>query len=794
MALAALYLCLHAAALSLGPVVRTGDWAQAGWDHWLGFGLWLGAVILAHFESSRRLPGRDPYLLPLAALLSGLGMLSIWRLLPALGLRQAVWFAFSLGLLVIGLRLPSRLDFLRRYKYLWLTGSLLLTGATLLFGVNPLGYGPRMWLGCCGVYLQPSEPLKLLLIGYLAGYLADQRLTVALAAAERQGTRWLALVAPALVMVGLALLVLLVQRDLGTASILIFLFAVLVYLATDNLSIPLLALAGILLAGAAGYLLYDVVQVRVNAWINPWLDPSGGSYQIVQSLIAVANGGLLGRGPGLGNPWLVPVAHSDLIYAAVAEEQGLLGAAGLLLAVALLAGRGLRAAARAGDPYRRYLAAGLTAYLAGQALLIVGGSLHLLPLTGVTLPFVAYGGSSMLTSVLALLLLLHLSAGTDRPYAPAASRPLLQLAVLLLVGLAAVTLATGWWSLARSASLLARTDNARRSIDERLVRRGALLDSRYRPVNASEPGDAGLQRIYLAPELSSVTGYNHPTYGLSGLEATLDDYLRGVQGNPPLQVILSRLLYGHPPPGLDMRLSLDLDLQRQADALLGGHKGALVALDARSGAILAMASHPTFDANRLEQEWDALIQDPDAPLLNRATFGRYPAGALAGGLFDLKKMGLVPAPLLHLPGGELPGQSPLMFSPLQMALAAAAVSSGGVRPAPWIVAEMKTPQAGWVPVAPLDEPYPALTADQALSVAASRRLPGQDIWQAVEVVAPSTGDAVTWFLGGTLPAGLRSAGQTANLPELALVVLLEDEDPTLAGRIGRELLATWLKP
>ena len=171
--LAAFFLFLYSLILTLSPAARERSWqVDYRWSHWLGFVLWASLIALAHYQLRRRLPDSDPYLLPLAALLSGWGMLTVWRLDASLGLRQALWLVVSLGIFILGLRLPSDLRFLRRYKYLWLTGGLLLTALTLVFGTNPLGAGPRLWLGCCGVYFQPSEPLKLLLIVYLAAYLS----------------------------------------------------------------------------------------------------------------------------------------------------------------------------------------------------------------------------------------------------------------------------------------------------------------------------------------------------------------------------------------------------------------------------------------------------------------------------------------------------------------------------------------------------------------------------------------------------------------------------------------------
>ena len=170
--------------------------------------------------------------------------------------------------------------------------------------------------------------------------------------------------------------------------------------------------------GVAGYYLVDIIRARIDSWVNPWIDPEGSSYQVIQSILAIANGGLDGRGPGLGSPALVPVAISDFIYAAIAEETGLIGTVGLITIFAILLIRGLRTAICAPDIFRRLLAAGVTAYLGVQALLIIGGNLRLLPLTGVTLPFISYGGSSLLTSFVALLILLLISNHLDEEPAP----------------------------------------------------------------------------------------------------------------------------------------------------------------------------------------------------------------------------------------------------------------------------------------------------------------------------------------------------------------------------------------
>lgn len=846
MQLAALFLLLYAIVQSLSPAARLHSWdVEYRWNHWIGFIVWLVGTALAHHQLIQRLPDRDPYLFPVIALLSGWGLLAIWRLDWVMGARQTIWLAICLGVLIVGLRIPEPLNFLRRYKYFWLTSALVLTGLTFLLGTYPGGIGPRLWLGCCGVYLQPSEPLKLLLIAYLAAYLAD-RLPVSFSLAH--------LLSPTVLLIGAALVLLINQRDLGTASLFILIYTVIVYLASGRWRMLLASLAVLVTAAVAGYMLFDVVRIRVDAWLNPWLDPTGRSYQIVQSLMAVASGGLIGRGPGLGNPGAVPVSHSDFIFASITEETGLAGGVGLILLFALFASRGFLAAMHAPNNYRRFLAAGLTAYLTIQAILIIGGNLRLLPLTGVTLPFVAYGGSSLLTAYVSGLLLLLISATGEEPSAPLPHpQPYFIVAGTLLLGLLALALVTGWWAVARSDTILARTDNPRRSINDLYVQRGSLLDRDNQPISQTSGVPGEYQRNYHYPPLSATTGYNNPVYGQVNLEAALDAYLRGLEGNPSSLIWSYHLLYGQTPPGLDVRLTIDLNLQQQADRLMEGHQGALVLLQADTGEILAMASHPYFDPNQLETRWADLIQDPDAPLINRATQGQYPPGTALGpfllayaqstgslpqswdrlfynsetgrwicavqpeqrgetgalfasgcpgpladigealgadGLSQLfDNLGFYTAPDLPVEVSEpLPvtitevglaaiGQENLVVSPMQMAMAAAALTHNGLRPEPQLADAYLSPTHGWVNLA---EPVRQETLLSEGAAQAVQMLSGENAshWQSTGL-ARSNETELTWFLAGTLP------GQ--DVP-LALALVLEENNPGLARQIGENLL------
>lgn len=624
--LAALFLGAYALALTLSPAVRDRSFDGLGelrWAHWLGMLVWATAFFLIDYQARRWLPSRDPYLVPLAGLLSGWGLLTIWRLTVFFGFRQTLWLAICAALFVLALRWKnSILSVLRNYKYLWLLAGFIITALTFFFGTNPSGIGPRLWLGGYGLYFQPSEILKLLLIAYLAAYLAErQPLTPGL----------LPLLAPTALITGLALLLLLVQRDLGTAWVFIFVYTILVYAAAGKRRVLLASLFILVLALIAGYELVGLVHLRVLAWVNPWVDPAGSGYQIIQGLLAVASGGLFGRGPGMGLPGVVPVAHSDFIFTSIAEETGLLGAIGLILVILFLSLRALRISLQAKNAYQRYLAIGLSAYLATQSLLIVGGNIRMLPLTGVTLPFVSYGGSSMLASFFALLLLILISNEGVKRSAPVSNwKPTLLVAAILVgaFGLAAVI--TGWWAYVRAPDLLTRADNVRRAQSDSFVPRGALTDREGRAFNeiGGEPGD--YTRRYLYPELVNVLGYSHPKLGQSGLEDGLDPILRGEEEQPAYTLWINHLLYGQPAPGLDVRLTLDQELEFQASQLIGKLAGAIVVMDAGTGEILAMVSAPTFDLATIDEDWDTLSTAEESPLLNRAVQGTYAPGSALG--------------------------------------------------------------------------------------------------------------------------------------------------------------------
>jgi len=623
-ALALLFLLLVAGSLSLSHVARLGDWSLANlrWAHWLVLPVWAAVAVLLHILLRKRFHDRDPNLLPLLLLLSGWGTLAIWRLSPSYGLRQIGWFILSSLAIALILRGDPRLAWLRRYRYLWLAAGLGLMLLTLLAGTNPSGGDQRLWLGCCGVYLQPSEPLRLLLLAFLASFLAD-RLPISSRLGKVGSVHTLM---PLLAVSGFSLLLLLAQRDLGTGLLFLALIVTLLIVGTGQWGYfwSGLALAGA--GGVVGYYLFDVVRLRIDAWVNPWLDPTGRSYQIVQSLISIASGGVIGSGPGLGSPGFIPAAHTDFIFSSIVEEYGLLGGIALVACFALLLTCGLRIAVKHRDPFARLFSAGITLSLTLQALMIIGGNLRALPLVGITLPFISYGGSSLLTSAVGIGFLMVLSDRRQDSFPPV--KTLSMLHGLGLAAWAGIALVLGWWTIYRAPALIARGDNPRRSVDGLIVRRGSVSDRNDATLAASVgvPGD--YVRTYPEVEAAPVIGFDSYAFGQAGVEGSMDEVLRGLSWPDTSHVIWTQLTQGHPPPGQDIRLTIDAGFQQSAMELLDGVRGSVVLLQAGSGDILAMASQPSYDPNRLDETWDSLIRDPESPLLNRASQASYQPGTL----------------------------------------------------------------------------------------------------------------------------------------------------------------------
>lgn len=784
------FLALQAIILSLSSAVQERTWSTPIlWQHWFALIVWIVFIFYIQREFKKHLTDADPYLFPAAALLTGWGLFTIWRLDPTFGAKQTLWFVVSMIVFILGMRITS-IHFLQRYKYILLTGGLVLTALTLLFGTNPSGFGPQLWLGCCNVYYQPSEPLKLFLIIYLSAYLSE-KLPYSL--------KTLHSLFPTLILSGIVVLLLLIQRDLGTASIFLALYTTITYFATNRKRILITSIISIILVGVAGYYFVGIVHTRIESWINPWADPGGNSYQVIQALISIANGGIEGRGLGLGYPTLVPVAISDFMYSAISEETGLIGTLGLLAIYGIILARGFFIALRAPNLFKRFLAAGISTYFGIQTILIVGGNLRLLPLTGVTLPFVSYGGSSLLTSFVALLLLLLISNHLDEEPAPLEQpAPYLILYIFLSLGLFTSALASGWWAVIRGSDLVERQDNLRHLIEERYVPRGTIY-GRSDSIISTTIGETGSYiRQYVYPDLAPITGYSNSTYGQAGLEASLDGYLRGLDGNPMLVILRDQLLYGMSPTGLDVRLSIDLKLQSRADELMNGQRGAVVLLNAQSGELLVMASHPTYDPNDLNEIAADLLTDPGKPLINRAALGLYPTGSILEPFIKtlFKDATYENVQLLNVFNNYHFDNSfnsrvetaesfvneenkQLYTSPLQLALASAAFSNKGTIPSPRIAISLNTPNNGWVVLPAPGMPFNAIQPSAAIEAVNSYISSGDNFWSHT-ARALDDESRITWFIAGTPP-------NWQSTP-LIVVVVLEKHDARLAQRIGSEIL------
>lgn len=382
----------------VAPVAVLGTLAFAGWGtlNW-------------------RLPGHDTLIFPLTILLCGWGLIEVARLQETFLTRQLIWFSAGMVALLLVAALPYRWYWLDRFRYLWLFAGLGLLGLTILWGVNPFGIGDRLWINVGLFYVQPSELLKILVVVFLASYLAEKRELLTLTQTRLGLLRLppLPYLLPLFLMWGFSLLLLVWQQDLGAAMLFFATFLSMLYVTTDQKWYVILGLGLLALAAVGGYYLFDRVRLRGDIWLNPWADPRGDAYQIVQSLLAFASGGFFGSGVGLGHPTpYIPVVHTDFVFAAIGEEWGLLGALAVILALLLLVARGLRTAIRAGaeSSFAALLSVGLSALLGWQSLIILGGTLKLIPLTGITLPFVSYGGSSMLVSCIMVGLLIKASS------------------------------------------------------------------------------------------------------------------------------------------------------------------------------------------------------------------------------------------------------------------------------------------------------------------------------------------------------------------------------------------------
>jgi len=376
----------------------------------------LGLLLIAHIATRVLARGADPTLLPLVALLNGLGYVMIARLSDRLAGLHTTWTLLAVIAYVVTLFVVQRAADLARYKWTFFAVGAGLLVLPLVPGIGASFGGARIWVSIGPANFQPGEFAKIALAIFFAGYLAERRELIAtgtwhVGPLRLPEPRHLL---PILLAWGFSVVAMVGLKDLGASLLFFSLFVVMLWVATERTSYLVIGVG--LFAGAAyaAWKLFDNVQTRVAIWRDPWAQYEGKGYQIVQAMFALANGGTGGTGLGRGSPNKIPEVQNDFIFAAFGEELGLFGATAILISFMLIMGAGFRVAIRSERPFEKILAVGLTTIFGLQAFIIIGGVIRVVPLTGITLPFVSYGGSSLLANYVLLALLMRISDSTAR--------------------------------------------------------------------------------------------------------------------------------------------------------------------------------------------------------------------------------------------------------------------------------------------------------------------------------------------------------------------------------------------
>lgn len=618
------------------------------------------AFIAAHVAVRKLAPNADPALLPITFALSGIGIAFVTRLAPNAAPRQLMWLFGGVAILIIMLIVIRNMDKLAQYKYTLMIVGVLLLLAPMLPVIGTEINGSRLWLRIGDLSFQPGELAKICIVLFLAAYLAQNREMLSIFTWEVGPVRLpsLATLMPLLFMWALAFLIVVLEKDLGSALVLFLVFLVMLYVATGK---KLYLAVGLVLAGIAAvalYFMFGHVQTRVAIWLDPFADAQDKGYQIVQSLYSLADGGLFGQGIGRGMSTDIPYVESDFIFAAIGEETGLLGAAGVLLLYLCFAIRGILTAARAKSDFSSFTAVGATSIVILGAFIIVGGVTRLIPLTGITLPFVSQGGSSLLAGFIIVALLLRIgdqATGREAEMTSATSTTLHANSVLGRVALgrrltgtiimysvlfAALVANLTWIMVVDAEAIQSMPGNNHTIAKEEHSERGTI--STYDGVvlaRSVEQSDGTYEREYPAGTLAThVVGYYSGTYGMSGIEASMNDTLRGQENYANWTDVINSLA-GIGNPGNDVTLTLNSKVQTAAQEALEGLTGACIVMDPTTGAVLAMASSPTYDAAAFD-EVIANASADSSELLNRATQALYAPGStfktvtLSGALSD----------------------------------------------------------------------------------------------------------------------------------------------------------------
>lgn len=383
----------------------------------------LALLLSSNLATRRFVPDADPMLLPLAGLLNGLGYVMIVRLNEELALNQALWSAIGMGMFLVTLVVVKRARDLARYRYLSMVAGLGLLMLPMVPGLGVNVNGSEIWVRLGPLRFQPGEFAKVALAVFFAGYLVEKRELLAMRT-RRLGPLMLPdpkHFGPVLLAWGVSLVVMVRQRDLGSSLLFFALFLVMVWVATERPSF--VAIGAVLFSGGAylAFRSFGHVRDRVNVWLDPYADPQDTGLQVLQSAFAMADGGVPGTGLGASGRIQFFAKETDFIFVFIAQDLGLVGATAIIIAYVLIVGAGLRIAVRSENAFDKLLATGLSALVGIQAFIIMAGVTRLLPLTGITLPFVSYGGSSLVANYVIMALLLRISHESAQPVAR--SRP-----------------------------------------------------------------------------------------------------------------------------------------------------------------------------------------------------------------------------------------------------------------------------------------------------------------------------------------------------------------------------------
>ena len=606
------------------------------------------AFVIAHIATRRFAPGADPALLPIAFALSGIGIAFVTRLAPDLAVNQVMWLFLGVAFMVLVLAFVRNLDKVANYKYTLMIAGFLLLLSPLVPGLGQEIYGSRIWLSLGGFSFQPGEIAKIIIVLFLAGYLAQNRemlsvFTVRVGPFRLPDIRTLL---PLILMWGVALLIVVFEKDLGSALVLFFMFLVMLYVATGKKFYLVIGLGLIAVGGVGAFLAFDHVQVRVNTWLDPFADAQNTGYQLTQAIYSIADGDLFGVGLGNGLAEQIPVVESDFIFADIAEEIGLLGAAGVLLLFLCFAIRGFVTAARAKSDVSSFVAVGLTSVIVLQAFIIVGGVTRLIPLTGITLPFISQGGSSLLASFIIVGLLLRCGdegTGVGQEMTSATSSlhansvlgrvslgKRLSHSMLFCSALFALLVANLTMIMVVQADYYQNMPGNNHSLaKEARTERGTISTYDGVVLAQSVPTEDGtFERVYPAGDLASqVVGYSSARFGTSGIEQAYNDTLKGKENFASWTDVLNSFA-GIGGAGNDVALTLNSKIQQAAQDALAGRTGACVVMDPDTEAVLAMASSPTYDAAAFETVIEQANADSsDTRLINRAIHALYSPGS-----------------------------------------------------------------------------------------------------------------------------------------------------------------------